>query len=273
MSGAVLSSGEAASILFGLFFLFLFLRVPIAFALALASLPILLIEPRLSTVTLVQETFNAYNSFILLAVPFFLLTAEHDEHRRHHRPADAPGAHHGRAFPRRARADQRRAVDLLRRRVRLLDRRCGEPVEDLHRGADPGRLRPLLLGRDHRRLGGARRDHPALDPDDRLGRHPERVDRRAVPGRHPAGAADRARPDGDRARLCGRARLPDLPEGDLARARRLALREHSGAGDAGHHHRRQAVRLVHGDRIRLHRGALRRASSPCSSIARWTSPG
>src|SRR5688572_4284583 len=75
MSGAVLSSGQAAAILFGLFFLFLFLRVPIAFALAVASLPILVIEPRLSTVILVQETFNAYNSFILLAVPFFLLTA------------------------------------------------------------------------------------------------------------------------------------------------------------------------------------------------------
>jgi TRAP-type mannitol/chloroaromatic compound transport system permease large subunit len=75
MTGSVLSSGEAAAILFGLFFLLLFLRVPVAFALALASLPILVIEPRLSTVTLVQETFNAYNSFILLAVPFFLLTA------------------------------------------------------------------------------------------------------------------------------------------------------------------------------------------------------
>jgi len=35
----------------------------------------LLLEPRLSAMTLVQETFNAYNSFILLAVPFFLLTA------------------------------------------------------------------------------------------------------------------------------------------------------------------------------------------------------
>ena len=75
MTGSVLSSGEAAAILFGLFFLLLALRVPIAFALALASLPILLIEPRLSIVTMVQETFNAYNSFILLAVPFFLLTA------------------------------------------------------------------------------------------------------------------------------------------------------------------------------------------------------
>ena len=46
-----------------------------AVALALACLPLLLLEPNLSAMTLVQETFNAYNSFILLAVPFFLLTA------------------------------------------------------------------------------------------------------------------------------------------------------------------------------------------------------
>jgi tripartite ATP-independent transporter DctM subunit len=75
MTGAVLSPGQASLILFGLFFLLMFLRVPIAFALGLACLPILIIEPRLDTMTLMQETFNAYNSFILLAVPFFLLTA------------------------------------------------------------------------------------------------------------------------------------------------------------------------------------------------------
>jgi len=75
MTGTVLSSGQAALILFGLFFLFLVLRVPVAFALGLACLPILVIEPRLDTMALTQETFNAYNSFILLAVPFFLLTA------------------------------------------------------------------------------------------------------------------------------------------------------------------------------------------------------
>jgi TRAP-type mannitol/chloroaromatic compound transport system permease large subunit len=73
--GAVLGPGEAAAILFGFFFLLLALRVPVAFSLGLACLPILFIEPRLSAMTLVQETFNAYNSFILLAVPFFLLTA------------------------------------------------------------------------------------------------------------------------------------------------------------------------------------------------------
>jgi tripartite ATP-independent transporter DctM subunit len=75
MSGSVLSPGTAALILFGLFFGLMFLRVPVAFALGLACLPILLIEPRLGIMTIAQETFNAYNSFILLAVPFFLLTA------------------------------------------------------------------------------------------------------------------------------------------------------------------------------------------------------
>jgi tripartite ATP-independent transporter DctM subunit len=75
MGANVLSSGQAAAILFGVFAGLLILRVPVAFSLALACLPILLIEPRLSVMMLAQETFNAYNSFILLAVPFFLLTA------------------------------------------------------------------------------------------------------------------------------------------------------------------------------------------------------
>lgn len=75
MTGNVLSAGEAAALLFGTFGILLFLRIPVAFALGLACLPSLLIEPRLSMMTLAQETFNAYNSFILLAVPFFLLTA------------------------------------------------------------------------------------------------------------------------------------------------------------------------------------------------------
>src|SRR6476469_6097020 len=75
MSGGLLSPGTAALILFGVFFVLLVLRVPVAFALGLACLPMMLFEERLSMQSLVQETFNAYNSFILLAVPFFLLTA------------------------------------------------------------------------------------------------------------------------------------------------------------------------------------------------------
>src|SRR5258708_1795289 len=75
MTGIALSAASAAGILFGGFFLLIVLRVPVAFALGLSCLPILLIEPRLSPMTLFNETFKAYNSFILLAVPFFLLTA------------------------------------------------------------------------------------------------------------------------------------------------------------------------------------------------------
>src|SRR5919198_631212 len=75
MSGNVLSAGQAAMVLFGVFIGLLIVRVPVAFALGLACVPILLIEPRLSLMMLAQETFKSYNSFILLAVPFFLLTA------------------------------------------------------------------------------------------------------------------------------------------------------------------------------------------------------
>ncbi|MBR0671014.1 TRAP transporter large permease [Neoroseomonas soli] len=75
MGGNTLAAGEAAWILFGVFFTLLALRVPVAVALGLACLPVLALEPRLGPMVLMQETFNAYNSFILLAVPFFLLTA------------------------------------------------------------------------------------------------------------------------------------------------------------------------------------------------------
>ena len=75
MSGAMFSPGEASLIMFGLFFTMLAFRVPVAVSIGLACLPMLAMEDRLSPMTLVQETYNAYNSFILLAVPFFLLTA------------------------------------------------------------------------------------------------------------------------------------------------------------------------------------------------------
>ena len=75
MMQAMLTPGWAAAALFGAFFLLLVLRVPVAFALGLACLPILAYEPRLSPMMLFNETFKSYNSFILLAVPLFLLTA------------------------------------------------------------------------------------------------------------------------------------------------------------------------------------------------------
>ena len=75
MTATALSPAMAALILFGTFFALLIARVPVAFALGLACLPLLIYEPRLSPLTLFNETFKAYNSFILLAVPLFLLTA------------------------------------------------------------------------------------------------------------------------------------------------------------------------------------------------------
>ncbi len=73
--GGALSPSMAALILFGVFFFLMAVRVPIAFALGLACLPVMLYEPRLSPMILFNETFKSYNSFILMAVPFFLLTA------------------------------------------------------------------------------------------------------------------------------------------------------------------------------------------------------
>ncbi|MDQ3559409.1 MAG: TRAP transporter large permease subunit, partial [Pseudomonadota bacterium] len=70
-----MTPGLVASILFGLFLLFIILRVPVAFALALACIPIFFLEPRLTPILLLQEMFRSYNSFVLLAVPFFLLAA------------------------------------------------------------------------------------------------------------------------------------------------------------------------------------------------------
>ncbi len=75
MTAASMTPGIAAMVLFGAFFALLICRVPVAFALGLASLPVLMIEDRLSPMGLFNEMFKAYNSFILLAVPFFLLTA------------------------------------------------------------------------------------------------------------------------------------------------------------------------------------------------------
>ncbi|WP_191059627.1 TRAP transporter large permease [Geminicoccus harenae] len=70
-----MTPGFVAAILFGLLFLLIILRVPVAFALLLSCIPIFFLEPRLTPVLALQEMFRSYNSFVLLAVPFFLLAA------------------------------------------------------------------------------------------------------------------------------------------------------------------------------------------------------
>jgi tripartite ATP-independent transporter DctM subunit len=75
MTEVAFTPAMASLMLFGTFFALLIVRVPVAFALGLACLPPLFFEDRLSPMMIFNEGFKAYNSFILLAVPFFLLTA------------------------------------------------------------------------------------------------------------------------------------------------------------------------------------------------------
>lgn len=70
-----MSSLQVALILFGMFFVLLMLRVPVAFALGLACVPVFFIDERLTPFLLLNEMLKSYNSFLLLAIPFFLLAA------------------------------------------------------------------------------------------------------------------------------------------------------------------------------------------------------
>lgn len=71
----IISTGMACAMLVGGFLLLVLLRVPVAFALGLATIPIVVLDLRLTPFILLDRMFQSYNSFILLAVPFFLLAA------------------------------------------------------------------------------------------------------------------------------------------------------------------------------------------------------
>ena len=70
-----MSALEVGLILFGLLAVLIILRVPVAFALGLACVPVFFIDGRLTPFLLLNEMLKSYNSFILLAVPFFILSA------------------------------------------------------------------------------------------------------------------------------------------------------------------------------------------------------
>ena len=71
----ILETSTAATMLIVGFIVLIFLRVPVAFALGLSTVPVVLLELRLTPFILLDRMFQSYNSFILLAVPFFLLAA------------------------------------------------------------------------------------------------------------------------------------------------------------------------------------------------------
>ncbi|MFP6692833.1 MAG: TRAP transporter large permease [Pirellulales bacterium] len=70
-----MSAGEVATILFGSFGILIVLRIPVSFALGLACVPVFALDDRLTPFLLINEMWKSYNSFILLAVPLFLLAA------------------------------------------------------------------------------------------------------------------------------------------------------------------------------------------------------
>ncbi len=70
-----MSPFEVGTMLFVLFAILVILRVPVAFALGLACVPVFLFDERMTPMLLAYEMFKSYNSFVILAVPFFLLAA------------------------------------------------------------------------------------------------------------------------------------------------------------------------------------------------------
>jgi tripartite ATP-independent transporter DctM subunit len=70
-----MSPGEVSLLMFGVFAALILVRIPVSFALGLACIPVLILDDRLSPSVLISEMWKSYNSFILLSVPFFVLSA------------------------------------------------------------------------------------------------------------------------------------------------------------------------------------------------------
>lgn len=71
----IISTSVACLILIVGFILLVVARIPVAFALGIATIPLVVLDIRLTPFLIMDRMLNSYNSFILLAVPFFLLAA------------------------------------------------------------------------------------------------------------------------------------------------------------------------------------------------------
>ena len=71
----IISTGVACFILLAGFISLVIARVPVAFALGIATIPLITLDLRLTPFLIMDRMLNSYTSFILLAVPFFLLAA------------------------------------------------------------------------------------------------------------------------------------------------------------------------------------------------------
>lgn len=71
----IISTGTACLTLLIGFIVLVMARVPVAFALGIATIPLVALDLRLTPFLIMDRMLNSYTSFILLAVPFFLLAA------------------------------------------------------------------------------------------------------------------------------------------------------------------------------------------------------
>lgn len=71
----IVSTGAACAVLLISFIVLVIARVPVAFALGIATIPLVALDLRLTPFLIMDRILNSYTSFILLAVPFFLLAA------------------------------------------------------------------------------------------------------------------------------------------------------------------------------------------------------
>ncbi|MCX7788663.1 MAG: TRAP transporter large permease [Spirochaetes bacterium] len=70
-----MDAGTVFLIMFTTLLVLIILRVPVSFALAFAVIPILFFTPAVTPIMLLQRMMIQYGSFILLAIPFFILAA------------------------------------------------------------------------------------------------------------------------------------------------------------------------------------------------------
>ena len=167
-----------------LFLLLSALGVPLAVALGLASRG----DPAAFTSTpidlLSQSMFSAMNSFLLVAVPLFILVGVLMERGRVAEKLFDFAEAMRRLAAGRPRPRERRVVGDLRRRVRLVGRRHRLGRCDRDQGDGAAWLSEGLRRRHDAVHVDAVVDHPALDPDRHRRLNRQRVDRNAA-GRRP----------------------------------------------------------------------------------------
>jgi TRAP-type mannitol/chloroaromatic compound transport system permease large subunit len=247
---------------FVLLVVLLALGVPIAFALGIAPLAALA-DRGIPFIALPQIIFEATDSFVLLAVPLFILSGLLMQSGG----IAARLVEVAVALLGWLRGGLAASVVLTSMMFSTISGSSAATAAAVGSVLIPQMKRetyPTPFAAANRRLlGRARRDHPAFGPDGHLRHADRRVGDRPVHRGHPARASDRRVADPDLHRDQHVARLRPggaVPRRSLgARRRAGAAARMGGAADAADRPRRHLWRRLHADRGRGGRGVLRAA--------------